>query len=268
MVKIFNPKQTVLFPDLYPDLDLPSITTLPEYDNALKNFIKISDVGAFIELYFTGLDKSYSISLSELQIPRRYRKSRHDANSPAFHLFPLSIRNQLNRFRYDARSYFNKTNSIKTSFGYFLFRQYFHLWDTHKKQFLTNVSEYLNREIGEKRYREYFKKIWSSGSIWLKEHIKRRFHHLLPPYDLALIDAKRVQLQNANSTISQLDREDPDYFLHCFILKTMHVPINLDGYIDGISILSTFKTIYLEQLKNVEIESIDDIFNLLENFPQ
>lgn len=268
MVKIFNPKQTVLFPDLYPDLDLPSITTLPEYDNALKNFIKISDVGAFIELYFTGLDKSYSISLSELQIPRRYRKSRHDANSPAFHLFPLSIRNQLNRFRYDARSYFNKTNSIKTSFGYFLFRQYFHLWDTHKKQFLTNVSEYLNREIGEKRYREYFKKIWSSGSIWLKEHIKRRFHHLLPPYDLALIDAKRVQLQNANSTISQLDREDPDYFLHCFILKTMHIPINLDGYIDDISILSTFKTIYLEQLKNVEIESIDDIFNLLENFPQ
>ena len=48
----------------------------------------------------------------------------------------------------------------------------------------------------------------------------------------------------------------------------MHIPINLVDYIDGISILSTFKTIYLEHLKNVEIESIDDIFNLLENFPQ
>jgi len=266
MIRSFNPNQTVLFPELFSDHDLPSITTLPEYDNALRNFIKISDFGAFLEINFIGIDKSYSISPHEIQIPRRYLAVKTDTGSPVLHLFSTNIRNHLNRLKYDVRSFFNKTNSIKTSFGYFLFRQYFHLWDRHKQQFMSNLSDYLNLEIGATVYQNYYIHIWSEGSHWLKDHLKRKYRHLLPPNDLNLIEKKRSQLQKTSVTLSQLDRDDPEYFFHCLVLKTAHIPIRLSDYIDGIAIHSTFKTIHLEHLKDIDIETIEDITRLLESF--
>ncbi len=267
MVKIFNPHQTVLFPDLITGSELPSITTLPEYDCALQNFIKMSDFGAFIELNVVGIEKSYSISLNELPIPRRYRSHHNDASSPVFHLFPLTVRNHLSRLKYDTRSFFNKNNSIKTSFGYFLFRQYFHLWDLHRNQFLSNISDYLNQEIGEQHYQKYFKNVWRDGTSWMQPFIKRKFQHLLPASEINTIQHRRERLQGAGTTISQLDQETPDFFLNCFILKTMHIPINLSDYIHGISIQSTFKTIHLEHLKNMEIENFEDLLTLFETLP-
>ena len=264
MSKVFNPQQTVLFPGLVTGSDLPSITTLPEYDTAIQNFIKMSDYGAFIELNVVGIEKSYSLSLNELQIPRRYRKQQRDIASPIFHLFPSIVRNHLGRLKYDARSFFNKNNSVKTSFGYFLFRQYFYLWDSHRKQYLANFSDYLNREIGEKHFQKYYKSVWSEGTEWLRPFIRRKYQHHLPPAEINTIQRRRERLQAAGSTISQLDRDAPDFFLNGFILKTMHIPITLADYIDGINIQSTFKTIHLEHLKNMAIEDFEDLLALFE----
>ncbi|MFH1250560.1 MAG: hypothetical protein V1715_05620 [bacterium] len=268
MMDTINPKQAVLFPDLMADLDLPSITTLPEYDKALRNFIKMSDFGAFIELNVSGMEKSFSFSLNELQIPRRYRQTRQDSSSPVYHLFPATIRNHLNRLKYDARSFFNRTNSVKTSYGHFLLRQYFHLWDLHRKYFMSNVVEYLQQEIGEQRYQKYFTGAWSEAVSWLRTGIKRKYHHLLPSADIAQIRRDRERLNSVNMTISHLDREDPDYFQNCFILKTVHIPIDLADYINGISIFSTFKTIHLEQLKKTDIDSLEDLLEFFNTLPQ
>lgn len=263
-----DPKQTVLFPELLSDLDLPSITTLPDYDKALENFIKMSDFGAFIELNIAGLEKSFSLSFDELHVPRRYRQRRQDANSPIFYLFPTDVRNHLNRLKYEARAFFNKTNSVKTGFGYFVFRQYFHLWDLHRQKFTSNLFDYLRLEIGEKRYQRYFLSAWNDAVKWTRLGIKRKFHHLLPPADIELIQNRQQRFRAVNLTISQLDREDQDHLLNCLILKTLHIPPNLPDYIDGISVLSTFKTIHLEHLKNISIESLEDLLEFLNTLPK
>jgi hypothetical protein len=267
MLKSLNPYQIPLFPDLFTEIEVPSITTLPEFDYALKNFIKLSDFGAFIELNISGIDKSYSLNLNELQIPRRYLVSRNDTSSPAFHLFPLAVRKQLNRLKYDVRSFFTKTNSLKTSFGYFLFRSYSHLWDFHKRQFLTNVSDYLRQEVGEQTYQKYFVQAYSLGLDWLKIHLKKKFYHLLPVDNLRVIGGKRSRLQKANVTLSQMDHDDAEYLLNNFLLKTMHLPLELEEYLQGIAVLSHFKTIPLEHLRNVEIDTVEDIVALINNFP-
>lgn len=267
MVYYANPKQTVLFPELMSARDLPSITTLPEYDKALENFIKMSDYGAFIELNIAGLEKSFSLSYDELRIPRRYRQSRSNVSSPIFHLFPNTIHNHFRRLRYEARSFFNKTNSVKTGFGYFLFRPYFYLWDQHLKEFTDDLFDYLRLEIGEKGYQKYYTQLWDEAVKWLRSGLKRKFHHLLPAVDIDLIQNRMTRFRELNLTISQLDPEDRDYFLNCLILKTPHIPTNLPDYMDGISVLSTFKTIHLEHLKNISIETLEDLLELLHTLP-
>lgn len=267
-MEILNPKQTVLFPDLISDVDLPSISTLPEYDKAIQNFIKLSDFGAFVELNVTGIEKSFSFSLNELHVPRRYRQSRRDMSSPVFHLFPASVRNHLNRLKYDARSFFNRTNSIKTTFGYFLLRQYFQMWDRHRKAFKENIVNYLQTEIGDRRYQKYFTTAWNEAATFLKTGVKRKFRHLIPSADVETIRTERDRLSRVNMTISHLDYEDQNYFQNCFIIKTLHIPVDLEDYINGISIRSTFTTIYLEHLKNIDIEKRDDLLEFLHSLRQ
>ena len=265
---LLNPKQTVLFPDLIADIDLPSITTLPEYERAIKNFIKISDFGAFIELNVSGIEKSFSLSLNELRVPQRYRLSHDNIISPAFHLFPAPVRNHLNRLKYDARAFFNRTNSIKTIFGYFLLRQYFHLWDQHRKDYKNSVVNYLQNEIGEKRYRQFFVNIWNEAVHFLQSGIKRKFHHMIPMADIDLIRAERERLERTKMSVSQLDHEDPDYFFKCLAIKTLHIPIDLKDYIQGILIYSTFTTVHLEHLKKTKIETREDLLEFLTTIQQ
>ncbi|NOZ75224.1 MAG: hypothetical protein GXO90_07570, partial [FCB group bacterium] len=65
MTETPDPRQIHLFPELSEHPDLPSITTLPEFDHALNNLIKISDLGAFIQLKIQGMDKRYSLHFHE-----------------------------------------------------------------------------------------------------------------------------------------------------------------------------------------------------------
>lgn len=267
MIKIYNPNQIVLFPDLFDEIELPPITSLPDFDRALDNFIKLSDFGAFIHLSFHGIEKSYSLSLKELKIRRKYLNKTTNISSPVYHLLPDDIHNQLMRFKYEALSFFSQKNSLKTSLGYFLFRKFFHQWELHKENVLDNISKYLQNDIGKEEYEKLFAKIWNSGVNWLNFNLNKKSPYLIPQYSSNMVKERRSQFEKAGITLSQLDEEQEDYLTNCLTLKTLHIPQTLSEYISGISIDSTFRTIHLEYLKSVKIESISDIrhlFNLIQ----
>ena len=115
-----DPRQIALFPELSKHSSIPSITTLPAFDNALSNLIKISDLGAFIQLSIGGLERGYTINLQELDIPKDFIKSGTSTIPFSARLFPNDIRNRLKKISYEVKSFFNVHNSFKTSFGYFL----------------------------------------------------------------------------------------------------------------------------------------------------
>lgn len=262
MDRTYNPNQTVLFPDLFDDITLPSITTLPDFDHALENFIRLADFGAFIQLNFSGIDKSFSLKLSELKIPRKYLSKSRALTSPAFHLFPDDVRNQLNRMKYEVKSFFTKNNSIKTSFGYFLFRNFFLKWDLHRRKVLDDITEFLLNEIGAESYNRYFERIWTAGSDWIKSNLNKRNPYLIQDYTFLVIEKDRKRLEKAGATLYHLDRKEPEFLHNSLIIKTLHIPHTLSDYVNGISVFSTFKTIHLEYLKTVKIESIEDIKSL------
>ena len=121
--------QLALFPELADSPELPSISTLPEFDKALHNLIKMSDLGAFISVTVHGLDKSYSVHVRELEIPEDFLlDGRGNAVSQQFPLFPEPLRQQLRKLSYDVKGFFNRENAFRTSFGYFLYRPYFRIW--------------------------------------------------------------------------------------------------------------------------------------------
>ena len=62
-----DPRQIALFPELSKHSAIPSITTLPAFDKALSNLIRISDMGAFIELSISGLERVYSLNIQEME---------------------------------------------------------------------------------------------------------------------------------------------------------------------------------------------------------
>jgi hypothetical protein len=255
----YNPNQIVLFPDLFDDQVLPSITTLPDFDHALENFVRMADFGTFIQLSMHGIDKSYSLNLNELKLPALYLIEKPLYNSPIYHLFPLQIRKYLNHFKYEVKAFFTPQNSIKTAIGYFLFRNYFRRWDLHRKKVLDRILNFLNVEIGKDLYKQYLEQIWNAGNDWIKANLSKGCPYVLA--DVTYInDRERVQRLTANNiTLHQLDREDADFLIDCFILKTAHIPRTLAEYIQNISISYSFRTIHLEYLKDITIESIEDI---------
>jgi len=264
-VQSFNPKQTVLFPDLFQDANLPSITTLPEFDRALSNFIQLADFGAFIDLSLSGIDKSFSLQLHEMRIPRRFLARGSNISSPVFHLFPQSIRNELKRFSYEVRAFFGPANSIKTPVGYFLFRNFFHRWDLHRKKVTDQIHDYLDLEIGPDRYTDSFVRMCEQGQKWILSHLKRRHLYEKKRIHLDLLIQHRNRLAEDEITISQLDRNSSNFLFDFLLLKSMHVPATFAEYAAGISIVSTFKTIHLEYLTDIQIETTDDIKDLVTN---
>ena len=122
-----DPRQLPLFPELSKDTDIASITSLPEFDKALSNLIKISDLGAFIQLNISGLERGYSLNINEMVIPNDFLKD-GSPRSVSYHLFPDKMRNQLKKYAYEVKSFFNSKNSFYTDYGYFLFRSHFTMW--------------------------------------------------------------------------------------------------------------------------------------------
>jgi len=106
-----NPSQLSIFPELSGDVSSPSIATIPEFDNALGNLIKMSDLGAFIQINIHGIDKSYSLNLNELHIPPEFLQK--DTAPVTIHLFTQEIKNELKKLTYEVKSFFNRGNSCR-----------------------------------------------------------------------------------------------------------------------------------------------------------
>lgn len=265
MFKTYDPQQVPLFPDLFEDVYLPPITTEPEFNHEIENFIKLADFGALLDLNFHGLEKSYSLRLSELQIPEQMLRENASADSPVFNLFPSELHRRLQRFRYEARSFFNNQNSIKTADGYFLFRNHFHHWESYRVQFHQNLISQLHSSIGPQRYHVYFSACFQSGLDWLTAQLRSATPYRLQFENLHEIDQLRKTIHKAGTTLAQLQPETTDYLINCLVIKTMHIPLSLAQFVKGVAVTSTFKTIHLNYLKNVKIETLRDIKHLLES---
>ena len=74
MSSLDSRNQLALLPELDDHPSLPSITTLPEFDRAMDNLIKMSDLGAFISINVHGVKKTFSIHTRELEIPDDFLK--------------------------------------------------------------------------------------------------------------------------------------------------------------------------------------------------
>ena len=122
-----DPRQLSLFGEL-PSSSDPSIATFPEFDHALNNLIKLSDLGAFIEINIQGFEKSYTLNLSESIIPKDFLKIPKNYSPITVQLFSHDLRNELKKLTYEIKAFFTPRNSFKTPFGYFLFRSDFSNW--------------------------------------------------------------------------------------------------------------------------------------------
>lgn len=260
-----DPRQLPLFPELSSGPSMPSLATLPEFDQALQNLIRMSDLGAFIELNIQGIDKVYSLNLLELDIPDDFLKDMKGYSALTVRLFPNAIRNEINKFTYDVKSFFNSKNSFKTSFGFFLFRSHFEEWKKTLEEKQSALQSYFAESLGKGKYGQHFVDFFRQGY----EHIETHADVTVPwefrkrPL-LKDIEAGRKTLQEAHATVFTLKATDIDYPFQLMALKTAHVPLVVHQYQSQVQVHSVFKTIHLEYLSDVDIHSLEDIRRLTE----
>lgn len=261
-----DPKQIALFPELSKHTSIPSITTLPAFDKALSNLIKISDMGAFIELTISGLERLYTINIQELDIPTDFVKKEISTIPFSIHLFPTGFRNELKKKSYEVKSFFNTHNSFRTSFGYFLYRSHFSMWKLYLEKMNKSITDTLYSKLGHGKFVEYFLTHFKEGY----DHLKS-IAGVVAPWEFDNeIDIKKIQLRRSEIlekqlTISKLKPTEISYPFDLLIYKTNHIPISLKDYVENIQISSIFKSMHLEYLANKKITSIDDIKQLVKN---
>ncbi len=266
MQEYSDPKQIALFPELSKHTSIPSITTLPAFDKALSNLIKISDMGAFIELTISGLERLYTIKVQELNIPTDFIKKDISTIPFSIHLFPNEFRNELKKKSYEVKSFFTAQNSFRTSFGYFLYRSHFSMWKHYLEKMNKSIKDTLYSELGHGKYANYFSIHFKEGNDYLKS-----IAGVVAPWEFEdEIDIKKIQLSRSEIfdkqlTISSLKPTEVSYPYDLLIYKTNHIPISLKDYVENIQISSIFKSMHLEYLANKKITSIDDIKQLVKN---
>lgn len=260
-----NPRQLILFPEISEHSSLPSITTLPEFDHALNNLIRISDLGAFIQLNIQGLDKVYSINLRDLSIPPDFLSEKPDSLTPlTIYLFPDDIRKQMKKFTYEIKSFFNPNNSFKTSFGYFLYRSHFILWRHYLDEMKKSIEDYAYHKLGGGKYGKVFIDGFQQGYHYLQEITSDTapwtFRDSLTMKELA---DRRGILTEKHETANSLKPSDEEYPLDLVLFRSAHIPTNLRDYVNHIQISAIFKSIHLEYLADKTIKTVDDIKNLV-----
>lgn len=258
-----DPRQLSFFPELGGHASIPSISTMPEFDQALGNLIKMSDLGAFIQLNIQGLEKMYSLNVHELNIPPDFLKFPDNYSPISVHLFPPDLRNRLKKMTYDIKAFFNRGNSFSTSFGYFLFRSHFDLWKTFLEKHRQEIIKTLTNTLGKGKYGQHYLHHLQDGY----DH----FHSLAgitAPWEfrdhllLKDIDAARKSLLESGITLYNLKPTDIDFPFFALVLKTNHIPLTLHQFLSQIQIHSVFKSIHLEYLSDREINTIEDIRKL------
>lgn len=261
MPKMEGIRQLALFPELFQSPSLPSISTLPEFDKSLDNLIKMSDLGAFISITIHGVEKSYSLHTRELEIPADFLlDDKVDSVSPTFHLFPEEIRHHLRKMAYDVKNFFNRKNSFKTPFGYFLYRPYFRIWQKYVEERKQHIDRFLSDALKGRTYGQNLLKAFREGYYFL-ETIKDDTApwEFVKSVHLTHIHNTRKEIRRQNDTLHSLDHTFPDYPLKAITIKTLQFPLDLKSYVNQLRIQFTFKSIHLEYLKNVDIHSIEDV---------
>ncbi len=266
MPEQIDPRQIALFPELSKNSAIPSITTLPAFDKALSNLIKISDLGAFIELKISGLERLYTLNVQELNIPQDFLKQDISTIPFSIHLFPNDFRNELKKKSYEVKSFFSTPNSFRTSFGYFLYRSHFTMWKHFLEKINKTIKDSLYSELGHGKYAEYFTAHFMEGY----EHLKSVADVVAPwsfddNINIKTIQAKRHKFIDEQLTFSALKPTEVSFPFDLLIYKTNHIPISLKDYVENIQISSIFKSIHLEYLADKKITSIDDIKELVKN---
>ncbi|NQV37320.1 MAG: hypothetical protein HQ509_04835 [Candidatus Marinimicrobia bacterium] len=259
-----DPRQLPLFPELSQHADVASITTLPAFEKALGNLINMSDLGAFIQLNVSGLEKLYSINLNEVNVPNEFLKKDESLVTNTIHLFPQETRSQLKKFTYEIKSFFNDKNSFKTSFGYFLFRSHFTLWKHFLESMKKSINDYVYKELSHGEYGKMFLTHFDEGYTYFKQiadiTAPWEFHNRLTLKDIS--EARNI-INQKHETVYSLKSTDIDYPFHYVVSKTLHVPMVLHEYVEQIQISAIFKTIHLEYLQDKTINSIEDIQELV-----
>ena len=260
-----DPRQLSLFGEL-PDSSNPSIATFPEFDNALNNLIKLSDLGSFIEINIQGFEKGYTLNLSEPIIPNDFLKLPKSYTPITSHLLSHDLRNQIKKLTYEIKAFFTPRNSFKTPFGYFLFRSDFGNW----KHFLSlkkdEINEFLNEELSGGIYGKYFLDHFTRGYEFIES-----LSDITAPWEfrkkllLKDIQESRKLMSLNNTTLSTLKHTDLDFPFSLMVFKTMHIPMVLHQYQSQLQIHSRFKTIHLEYLIDREINTIEDIRKLADS---
>ncbi len=265
MFEINDPRQVTMFPELATSASLPSITTQPEFDQALANQIRICDLGAFVQLNISGIEKGYTLNINELGIPIDFLRLGDPFRALNVQLFPPEVRRQLQKLVYGIKAYFNTDNSMTTAFGPFLYRYYFNEW----KSYLENEKEILKHTIkkmlGKRTYLHHFMDQFTQGYNLFKQAAD-----ITAPWEfenhltLASIRAQRLELFDGNGSLADLAPTDIHYPFKIMTLKTQHIPLNMADYQKQIQIKTFFKTIHLDHLVDVTIESVKDIKSLTE----
>ncbi len=260
-----NPSQLSIFPEISGDLASPSIATIPEFDKALGNLIKMSDLGAFIQINIQGIEKGYSLNINELKIPTDFIKGSKAPSPLSVHLFPQSIRNDMKKLTYEVKAFFNRGNSFKTSFGYFLFRSHFPQWKNYLQKCQDDLNAYLSDTLSKGVYGQFFLDHYQQGYDYLKESVDDtapwEFSKKLLLKDIQEI---RGELTASHATLSALKPTEIHFPDQLMALKTIHIPMVFHQYQSQIHIHSVFKTIHLEYLSDHEINTIEDVRKLTE----
>ena len=260
-----NPSQLSIFPEISGDMASPSIATIPEFDKALGNLIKMSDLGAFIQINIQGVEKGYSLNLKEMKIPPDFMRGTKNPSPLSVHLFPQYIRNEIKKLTYEVKAFFNRGNSFKTSFGYFLFRSHFPQWKDYLKKCQEDLNVYLSETLSKGVYGQYFLDHFQKGYDYLKESADVtapwEFNEKLLLKDIQEVRNDLTQSQSTLSTLKPTDIHFPDEMM---ALKTIHIPMVLHQYQSQIHVHSVFKTIHLEYLSDHEINTIEDVRKLTE----
>ncbi len=261
-----DPRQIALFPEISKHAAIPSITTLPAFDKALNNLIKISNLGAFIELKISGLERIYTINIQELDIPKDFLKKDIPTIPFSVHLFPNDFRNELKKKSYEVKSFFNARNSFKTSFGYFLFRSHFSMWKLYLEKMNKEIKEMLYHKLAQGKFGEHFLNIFMSGI----NHINSVADVIAPwdfekTIDIKMIRSRRQEMIDNQISFASLKPTEIDYPFDLIIHKTNYIPATLKDYVENIQISSIFKSIHLEYLVDKKITGIEDIKQLVQN---
>ncbi|HJM70030.1 MAG TPA: hypothetical protein QGF08_04005 [Candidatus Marinimicrobia bacterium] len=260
-----NPSQLSIFPEISGDLAAPSIATIPEFDKALGNLIKMSDLGAFIQINIQGIEKIYSLNLHELHTPPDFLQNNITPAPITVHLFPQDTRNEIKKLTYEVKAFFNRGNSFKTSFGYFLFRSHFPSWKTYLQERQDALNQYLSDTLSKGVYGQYFLDHFQQGYDYFKDAADETAPWVFRD-KILLKDIQEIRnnLMETQTTLSLLKATDLDFPFHALVLKTAHIPMVLHQFQSQVHVHSVFKTIHLEYLSDNDINTIEDVRKLTE----